>query len=93
MNKTKLIKIIKNTAELDTHKARFVADSILHAIKTDLRNGESIRFLGILSMTPVIRKRRWVKDIRTKKSIFIPQRKVYRLNLNKDVQKSLNKKG
>lgn len=93
MNKTKLIKIIKNTAEINTHKARFVAESILHAIKTDLRNGEDIRFLGILSMTPVIRKKRWVKDIRTKKSIFIPQRKVYRININKDVQKSLNKKG
>ena len=93
MNKTELIKIIKNTAEINTHKARFVAESILHAIKTDLCNGESIRFLGILSMTPVIRRKRLVKDIRTKKSIFIPQRKVYRLHINKNVQKSLNKKG
>ena len=92
MNKTKLIKIIKDTAELDTHKARFVAESILHAIKTDLRNGEDVRFIGVLSMTPVTRKERWVKDIRSKKFVFIPQRKDYRLHINKDIRKSLNKK-
>ena len=93
MNKTKLIKIIKDSSGLSKKESKQVAESILHAIKIDLSKGVPIRFVGVMSILPIIRKERWIKDIKTKKPILLPKTKDYRVYLSKNTHYLLNNMG
>ena len=90
MNKTKLVQVIKESSGLNKKESKRVAENILHAIKMDLSKGVPIRFTGVMSLLPIVRKERQIKDIKTKKLILLPKTKDYRVYLSKDTSYLLN---
>lgn len=90
MNKAKLVQVIKESSGLNKKESKRVAENILHAIKMDLSKGVPIRFTGVMSLLPIVRKERWIKDIKTKKPILLPKTKDYRIYLSKDTSYLLN---
>lgn len=90
MNKAKLVQVIKDSSGLNKKESKRVAESILHAIKMDLSKGVPIRFTGVMSLLPIVRKERWIKDIKTKKPILLPKTKDYRVYLSKNTSYLLN---
>ena len=93
MNKTKLVQVIKDSSGLSKKESKRIAENILHAIKTDLSKGVPIRFTGVMSLLPIVRKERWIKDIKTKKPILLPETKDYRVYLSKNTHYLLNNIG
>ena len=93
MNKTKLVQIIKDSSGLNKKESKRIAENILHAIKMDLSKGVPIRFTGVMSLLPIVRKERWIKDIKTKKRILLPETKDYRVYLSKNTHYLLNNMG
>ena len=93
MNKAKLVQVIKESSGLNKKESERVAENILHAIKMDLSKGVPIRFIGVMSLLPIVRKERRVKDIKTKKPILIPKTKDYRVYLSKNTHYLLNNNG
>ena len=90
MNKFKLVQVIKDSSGLSKKESKQVAESILNAIKIDLSKGIPIRFVGVMSILPIVRKERWIKDIKTKKPILLPKTKDYRVYLSKNTHYLLN---
>lgn len=91
MNKAKLVQVIKDSSGLNKKESKRIAENILHAIKMDLSRGVPIRFTGVMSLLPIVRKERWIKDIKTKKPILLPKTKDYRVYLSKHTSYLLNK--
>jgi DNA-binding protein HU-beta len=66
----------KNKIQLDKSKLETVISDLLEEIKKSLVKGEKISFPGYLSLYTVISKPRIAMDLRTKKKINVPAKRV-----------------
>jgi DNA-binding protein HU-beta len=83
MNKQELIaKIAKDTGSSKTSAAAAV-DSLIEAVMTSLKKGDSITFVGFGTFKTAQRKARTARNPQTGATIKIPKRRVVRFSAGK----------
>lgn len=92
MNKTTLVYIIYNNADVTRDKAEYIADVILANIKHALIAQENIYFRGVLSITAKTTPERMGRNVRTGEDVLIPEQVKYRLRLSKNIKDIVNGK-
>lgn len=92
MNKTDLIEVIAETAELSKAAAGRILDSVLGAITDSLSKGDQVALVGFGTFVVSTRKERAGRNPQTGESIKIPAAKVPRFRAGKGLKDSVNGK-
>ena len=92
MNKTNLVDVIYNNADITRDKAERIADAILANIKHALIAQEDISFKGVLSITAKTAPERMGRNVRTGEEVLIPEQVKYRLRVSKNIKDTVNGK-
>lgn len=92
MNKTDLIEVIAETAELSKAAAGRVLDSVLGAITDSLSKGKPVALVGFGTFVVSKRKQRTGRNPQTGASITIPAAKVPRFRAGKGLKDRVNSK-
>lgn len=92
MNKTTLVDVIYNNADVTRDKAEYIADAILANIKHALIAQEDISFKGVLSITAKTTPERMGRNVRTGEDVLIPEQVKYRLRVSKNIKDTVNGK-
>lgn len=91
MNKTDLIEVIAQSAELSKAAAGRVLDGILDAITDALSKGKSVALVGFGTFVVSKRKQRIGRNPQTGETITIPAAKVPRFRAGKYLKDKVNK--
>lgn len=92
MNKTTLVDVIYNNADVTRDKAEYIADAILANIKHSLIAQEDISFKGVLFITAKTTPERMGRNVRTGEEVLIPEQVKYRLRVSKNIKDTVNGK-
>jgi bacterial DNA-binding protein len=92
MNKTTLVNVIYNNADVTRDKAEYIADAILENIKHALIAQEDISFKGVLSIITKTTPERMGRNVRTGEEVLIPEQVKYRLRVSKNIKDVVNGK-
>ena len=91
MNKTDLIEVIAETAEISKAAASRVLDSVIDAIADSLSKGKPVALVGFGTFVVSKRKQRTGRNPQTGAAITIPAAKVPRFRAGKYLKEKVNK--
>jgi len=91
MNKTDLIEVIAETAEISKAAAGRVLDSVIDAIADSLSKGKPVALVGFGTFVVSKRKQRTGRNPQTGAAITIPAAKVPRFRAGKHLKEKVNK--
>lgn len=91
MNKTDLIEVIAETAELSKAAAGRVLDAVIDAITDSLGKGKPVALVGFGTFVVSKRKQRTGRNPQTGETITIPAAKVPRFRAGKNLKDRVNK--
>lgn len=92
MNKTTLVDVIYNNADVTRDKAEYITDAILANIKHALIAQEDISFKEVFSITAKTTPERMGRNVRTGEEVLIPEQVKYRLRVSKNIKDTVNGK-
>jgi len=91
MNKTDLIEIIAQAADIPKAPASRALDGMIEAITNSLLKGEAVAITGFGTLDVKQRKSRVGRNPKTGEAITIPAAKVLKFKVSKNLKEEINK--
>jgi DNA-binding protein HU-beta len=91
MNKTEFVDIVAAKADLSKKDAKLAVEAFLDGLTEELTKGETVSFVGFGAFSVTTRAARTTKVPNSDKIVEIPETKVAKFKVGKNLKDALNK--